>query len=692
MEQKEGTKSSSIYVEAPIKALKKADTGSIIPLQQEFHFHLSLVARTYQSIAKLKDKNAEIQEALASAQKKVNELVMREFARGLQEATRDTKGGELDISKLNKTLDKARKKIMPEAHAIFMQEIVNKTGVILEPKDFKGIKHTAEITTASGDNLLHVDSKLGLATLVRHSEVTAHGRGQGKIADRQLITHYYKNSTITENPNTRTQIRIPSLDVKEGIRGNAVIEDIAKKLQTISKNYRFSELLENESKPAQAFIYNLYTSLHDRFGDINGNLQTQGADYILKGMHQYNASQINTESPVFCFVQNIPVNGFGATLSHTSRDPLIREATLMADMAFMHTLYEASDNKSAIDQVFAKYRGYLEKEGRDAYFSKSPEGQDAIQQIAAIKEQWKKIAPQSDAEPEVKARYALQKLVAHNLHCTHDYAKLVQALSVYVEKASIGGCKSGNERAQAINGRVAILDTQDKDIVKIINELSRADYEKKVVEQAGALKSQLDKVYNDKGLQGAASVVSLLDQGASAKVEAKPGGIYFSRNYAEEKELTNLHQSKAGKMQAHKNLTKEMQKAWDFHPVSWWKRMKSSRLGVVGAILGTVTIIPAVVVAVYNAVDNAKRSERLDEIRKNAKEEASSVRRDDVPIESSYQRMGAKIGNGKKQGFTQSPVNELEEEFGEQHVIDLTKKADLPPDEEEKPGITMKIK
>ncbi|MDP2362224.1 MAG: hypothetical protein Q8M94_00490, partial [Ignavibacteria bacterium] len=118
--------------------------------------------------------------------------------------------------------------------------------------------------------------------------------------------------------------------------------------------------------------------------------------------------------------------------------------------------------------------------------------------------------------------------------------------------------------------------------------------------------------------QSASSIVSLVDQGASAKVEAKQGTPrwWTSRNYAEEQAsvMDNLHQSKAGSMQAHKSLTEMMKEAWDFGPKSLWERLKSSPLGAVGGVIAIVILPIAIGVGIYNAVDNIGRTAKNNEV------------------------------------------------------------------------------
>jgi hypothetical protein len=620
--------------------------GSIIALQQEFHFHLALVSRVYtKALPRL--NSGLMEKAHSETMIKVNELVMDSYAKALKGAI--NKDGSLNLAQLNKALDKGRKEILPQAHSIMMLHIVKQTGVGLskdELKKIKGkkyLKHLAEGTTATPNDVLHLDMDQRLATLIAGSENTAHDRVSGdQFAHRQLITQRVnEGGDIKVNKNSRIQIRTPSPVVKTGLKDDkAYAEDAMVKLATITKEYQLKERLVTCEKKPKAFIYNSYTAFNDKGDDFySANYQTKSAGHIVRGAHLYNKNQLTlnkeeSANRVYCFVQNISVNGFGDELGYKTGNDLTTEITLMSELALVHTLYDTAspDQKSTIDQVFKKYEEYLEKDAMDKLFSQSDEGKEAIEKIQEIKNSWKKGSDSSSLNLEISnnilenAKSGLKQLMAHDLHFSHEYSKLFQVLSVFSEEASLGGCKSGNERAQAINGRVAVLDSINNDLRPLTGErktiadalatLGKVTGDKSVITAAQQLKTVLDKEYNKTGLQSAASIISLVDQGASAKVEAKQGkpGLFTSRNYAEEQSsiMTNLHQSKASKMQAHKDLSKLMQAAWEGHPLSWWDRMKSSPLGTIGAIIGAISILPAIGVAVYNAYDNSQRKKAVE--------------------------------------------------------------------------------
>ncbi|MFI4919254.1 MAG: hypothetical protein ACHP65_06840 [Legionellales bacterium] len=588
--------------------------GSIIALQQEFHFHMALVSRVYQKI--LSNKSIEDKAAIETKMKRaqqeamllINELVMTAYAKALVPATLDNFNGSMNIAVLNKALDKARKELFPKAHAI-LRQTMQKTGLKLSAKDLekKQLKYLAEGMTATANDLLHTDHGQGLAIWIAGSEHTAHHRVVGEqFAHRQIITHILNaDDHISANPNHRLQIRTPSPVMKEGLTDNkAYIADVRIKLTAITREYDLKTRLVPHGTMQRAFIYNSYTAINDTLGDINGNLQTQSAMHILQGAHRYNAAQLRDHPPVYCLVQNISVNGFGDQLGYGTGNPLIEESTLMAEMAFLHTLYDtaAPEQQQQIERIFNRYAVFLERKlDSESFFSQVAEGYKAKTLIQELKTQWRQeqLPPVANEPIQQQAKLALKTLIANELHGHHEFSKLVQSLSVFVEEASIGGCKSGNERAQAINGRVSVLDSvatgksqATDEVMKLLSALARGTGN--VKKTAQALKSVIDTDYNQVGLQSAASNISSLDQGSSAKIEAKPAflnafwmpkfvakiisKLFLSRNYAEESNLNNNQQSESGALQAHKKLTTQMRSAWaePFKKTAYEPSFKSS--------------------------------------------------------------------------------------------------------------------
>lgn len=594
-------------------------SSSMISLHEEFYFHLALAARVYGEIAvgvfptnhaAMFNKKALldlVKEAYQATMVDVNRHIDNVYIEAFQ-AAKEPEGVNLET--LNTLLDNARKKMVPMAHTILMEKLIEKTGIILTEKNFKKAKRIAENTPALTQDMLYVNQEEGLVTLIKGSEYTAHYRMAGKdaFAHRQIITcRIDAEGNVMPGLHPRIQIRTPSPVVKKGLKKEAIISDVADKLSEITDAYALKSTLSHQK--TKAFVYNRYTAINDRLGDTGGNLQTQSAAHILQGAHQYNASHHLDEDPVFCFVQNISVNGFGNTLSYKRHDALVKESTLMAEMALMHTL---CDNDQFND-VFSDYKAYLASSPREPYFSKTAHGQAAIAKMSAIKKAWKHdVMVEHVTDPLVAAKMSLKKLVAHDAHLTHHYAKLIQTLSVFCEEASIGGCKSGNERAQAINGRVLMLDamkTGSELETKLINLAEAAKQD--VLVMADKFNASIHEQYNQKGLYAAASWISFSDQGASAKVEAKHKGFHISRNFAEEsaEHMTNLKQSKAGAMQAHKGLTHYMRGAWSDYAMSDWFYMSSSFLGVFGAIAATVTVVPAILASLKNRHQKYQKSE-----------------------------------------------------------------------------------
>lgn len=598
--------------------------GSVISLQEEFHFHLALTTRVYEKLLQEQGKTKKelegpLKEAHKAAMLRVNNLVMATFAKALKGATKDR---NVNISHLNKALDEARNKLRDQAQTILAEELSNK-GFSLEPnlikeletlvhnKELQGkkskediekesikeatetyfehIKHTAESTTATPNDILFLDGGQGLITLIAGTEETAHDRKFGTdFPHSQMLTHALnQEGGVIANKVTRMQIRTPSPVVKEERKrgtprtkkDQVYIEDVALKLATITEEYKLKEYLSGEtSDKPKAFVYNSYTSINDSrddnpFADELKNLQTESAQDIIKGAHHYNRSQLDKDPPIFCFVQNISVNhggSFGYSVGGGEKGALQDETALMAEIALLHTLYDtASDNdKIFIDIIFKNYEAFLQASDEsvhfNSYFASSEEGKLSRQLIQDLKEKWQEPVPTSTDDFQ-NAQFALRRLMAHDYHFEKSDAKTFQALSVFVEKTSIGGCKSANERAQAINNRVAVLDSainnNDKVILSDLANLAQCsdDLHKNIKMLKEHVQTQMD----EKGLQVAASKQSLRDQGGPAKVTVKTATSFMDSNQAESSSIKNLEAEKAASLQAHKGLVKGMVYVWE---------------------------------------------------------------------------------------------------------------------------------
>ncbi|MDF1757775.1 MAG: hypothetical protein P1U74_05715 [Legionellaceae bacterium] len=551
---------------------------SIIFLHQELHFHLSLAFRVYQKLFPEIDINSDdFQRIHKNVMREVNVLVMKAFADALTEAV-DVDTKIIDLDKLNRILDNKRSEITPIGHDILLKHLRAETNLALKTdkksKDYKEkksqAKHFAETITATGKDILHTDNTLGLAKKIDGSEVTSHDRRVGNyFAHRGITTYRLEGDEIHYHPKC-LQIRTPSLPVKTGlgIFDEPYIKDATVKISTLVAEHD----IENP------FTYNLLTAMQDIFDDLNPfkrNYQTQSARHIILGAHEHNRKIIDNGSKSLCLVQAISVNGHGNPLGYHRIGPstsIQNEATLLSEMTLCYNIRKEDvfiDNYKSFLQS-SKPKGIISKFlslFRSVYFVNSSEGRTLKKNIQGLKEHWQKPLKKIDKENVSElVKTSLRKVMAFDLHFRHDYAKLVQALSLFIEDESLMGCKSGNERTPIIFEREEILENTSgipAELREAFISLSSATNEGEAIKAADNLKACIDKCYDKGNLYGATAVISLVDQGAGHKINAKKTLKHsLDSNYAEESSIDNLHQEYAKPMQSHNDgLTNYMFKA-----------------------------------------------------------------------------------------------------------------------------------
>ena len=535
--------------------------NSIIFLQQEMHFHLMLALRLYEgqypggSFNDFADIHAETMD-------QINESVMQAFVEGLVQAS--ATGKQRDI---NKALSAARASIIADAHDKLLDNLLKRhPDYDLSKYNPDATAKNAKHTTATVKRVLHQDRNLATVTEIEGSEVTSHYRATGtKFAHRGIRRYRYDPKNGVTYLLSGNKVRSPSLPVKTGLSEQEYIDDTVVKIKELVKEYNFK-------KP---FTYNLLTAMNDVIGDGFTNKQTQSAKHIILGAHAYNR-QVLAKSGAnnYCLIQAISVNGYGRPLEYrrfgTFARPLADEATLLTEMALYHNLDGDADS-------FSKYEAFLKQPepasgifgriaslftGRTKYFVKTPAGQELKAEIAEKKLAWKNVQNVDSDDYVALAKASLQKIMGHDLHYSHDYAKLIQALSLFIEEDAVFGCKSGNERTPIIDERVQIIEQPQlpEYLVHAFVSLSKAQDKQAAQAAARNLKAALDKCYNEENVYGSTAMIPLMDQGAGHKISPAKT-LTLNRNSAEESTIDNLVQSNVREMQAHNDLPTFMNQA-----------------------------------------------------------------------------------------------------------------------------------
>lgn len=571
------------------------EASSIINLEEEMEMHMRLKA---QGIIKA-FRNYDIEDACwaeiqLNAAKAINEEVRKVYQKALLESYDN---GTIDFVKLNKSLDNNRKKLSRDKCSNALMKACTESIDDFLPK-FNSVKDTITKEDYMSSTAIHHDQMrtdvrkdqhgseniVGTVTWIGKTSNTAHDKKLNTVltdtqALRPIVRSAFINQNdeviiVKENDNFPIEARVPSIAVVKGIEKAASINDVKDKLHVDHK--RMIEMLGNQhDKP---IIYNLLTSLPLPLTD-GANRQIPSAERILKGLHIFNREQVENNRPLW-FVQNIPVNQHGKILNYQS-DKVTVEATLMTEIALLSTLATNYPDNDDFQQYYQKiinlYLLYIDNtnEQRAEFFNDSSEGKAAIKELIRFKNSIKTgaIALNIGTEPTLKelAAKTLLKAFGTNQHWDLQYGMLLQSLSVYSQQVSMYGCKSANERFQAVSNRVSLLrniehykkleknyfhdaelflNANEKNLITALSNFANGNEEKLTTVQHA-----LNQTYNTSTLYGPSTTVSFVDQGAGSKLKSKKrrGKLKFrdiDTNIGET-DLDRLHNN-AGWMQAHK--------------------------------------------------------------------------------------------------------------------------------------------
>lgn len=587
--------------------LSSQERGSVIALQEEMSMHISLSLRAIEKlVAEFNNRELESGElsiqmlepklkiVLGDAQRnnlihEMNQLVLATF-RGILVRVYDKNSEQFDYVYLNRELDADREALAPscrellvkalclnmekEELEIFHQEVLP----TLEERFFTS-------TTATGLDYLRSDASNETVVRISATEATAHNKGLG--ADKQALrilarNRYHDNSVIPYDEAT-IEARVPSIGDKKASHYRAT-QDVASKLA-----YSYQLLRQKAAGYRGPMVYNLLTSLHTRVYDNTFfDKQRLTAARILKGAHLYNLQQLQSgESRAFVYVQNVPVNQHTNELSVDAFDDATAEASLMTDVALLATfkhhavVFPPALRESIIktnELIHFRYLHFLPlAQGGTYYFKDSAQGVCLIKELATKKRQWQVSKPMVPADTiQALVVQTLFKMLSNNEHYNKQFGMLTQVLSIFIEPMSQAGCKSANERYQAVGGRVELLKS-----ISEVSDIERLSGEHKAIRSAlehyvagratlAEVQAALDLAYNRHNVQGSAAAFSEEDQGAPSKLKAttnkRERGVVteINTNYAESNYLENLSQKSAASMQAHKaNLPKAFKELFE---------------------------------------------------------------------------------------------------------------------------------
>lgn len=578
-------------------AYKRIPSSHIISLQHEDYFQAHLVGTLLQdAIKKSKQKNQISKEEMTklvndalidlnqSIEKPlIQQAINKAYKKSLNKDGTEDLGFQKRFEKnLNKELDNARAEILPHISKKIRKQVRQQfPQVKLDNRVFKKFKQkNAESTPATINDLVHKGS--GLLSFIGGSKKTAHDKQQGDSSTLAAKINYSHRLNKDDKGNEtvsvlteRRHFRMPSIAVKE-LSEEEGAKDVYVKLSSFQEEYAMGGESRNiDKKLPQAFHYNLLTSLpagapgtiSEQLAntiDESNNKQSHSARCILQGAHQYNRE--NQDKPL-CLVQNIPVNGFGNALTIDGNNKVeVNEATIMAKLSLFHTVYDSlmPNSQEKVGKIFEAYNEFLDEDVSEKYFydwlvQKQKEIDSSSSVLSDIQKLHLEVNAQSleSEEPtyqiqKTKIKNTLANALKDGKLSDKDLGFSFQALSIFAEKDSIGGCKSANERWAAVYGRVAMLDLTtlpESEVKEIFKEVipgseDATDSEKIIIhnkrvslhnrinalsqaintKDMDSIDKTLTACFDELGIEGVQNLISFVDQAGRAKLgTAKEG-------------------------------------------------------------------------------------------------------------------------------------------------------------------------
>ena len=588
---------------------KAKDRGSVIRLQEELESHQSLVLRGLERYFTrmfsdyndpnvlgdyLRKTHLDVDDAIPDSISCVRVAMQRELNNKMREVVRQAleasvNGKHFSVESMNKLLNDARvsltKSVYVDAMAKIIKEFKSRRGPLFCEETFKRhFKYSHpelteaqfESTSATGHAYLSISHQKQALTWMSPARKTAHDKQLGDVHHAaRLIKEYSLDNgkdPIIERNNEKVFVRVPSLAaIMKGRRHDPDVQlsgDIREKLNDIRQRF-----FHDHDQP---IIYNLLTSLNNWDG---GNDQVKSARLIMQGAHRYNVDhRENTHE--FVFVQNLGINQYTPKLEYGSRNlegfrsykyHVVNEALLLSEMSLIQTLsscFPALVSLGACKRsMLVEYQAYLRDDSRAPRFYQSEQGRNVIEIISNFREAVDPLAINRFASENLSRAViakSLLQIFKIGAHKDPKYGMLTQSLSVYLQKYTLTGCKSANERFTAVKSRESALQAlvnrnsfdfpyskEEVEVKKAFQAFSESGDLAALSELNSCVSRMMNNCY-----QSDAMAVSHEDQGAAPKVKVfsrageAPGSLDDTNHY-ESALITSIKNGNAKKLQAH---------------------------------------------------------------------------------------------------------------------------------------------
>ncbi|HVT62267.1 MAG TPA: hypothetical protein VHD33_02120 [Legionellaceae bacterium] len=467
-----------------IEGYRKIPKHNILPIQQELQIYIHTLTNQYQQIfVEYGFNEQECSDLMTQTLSDINQRVMDKLATGLVGAfIRDAKlSRSPDLNHLNRVLKEGIEELKHESKEVFHTHIKKKYAQKIRTQNFnlKEAKHPLIF--------YHLNKDLGLSTYTEIKE------SKSGVTYQQITTFHINEQLEAQEKISRLRLQmIASVDNLE-LFGQSLNDITAKyKMKNQLTSYAFIGPYAEDSQPLDMIQSHLSKA------------------------HQFNREHLADDQPII-LVQAIDQSGEGHALGYSFLDltGTRNEATLMAEMAMCANIsndFDLTPYRRFLTSPQTMLSTLYQKLIKSPLLYRSAEGSEMLTQIQHLKTQWQIEANTEAMNDEDLIKKALQKLMAFDLHFGHEYANLLQAMSLTIDKQALIHSNPNTPTWTLNDAQMFDAINRFPRIKAALTSLAHAQDKPNAIAAADALKNNLKQMYDDSLQQGISPLPNLVSQ------------------------------------------------------------------------------------------------------------------------------------------------------------------------------------